>query len=46
VTIASRAPEADIRRVIDTADRYSPYRDVLARAQTVRRDLRIVQPTA
>jgi uncharacterized OsmC-like protein len=46
VTIASRAPEADVRRVIDTADRYSPYLDVFARAQDVRRDLRIVQPTA
>lgn len=46
VTVVSRAAEADIRRVIDTADRYSPYRDVFARAQDVRRDLRILAPTA
>lgn len=46
VTVVSSAPEADIRRVIDTADRYSPYLDVFARAQPIRRDLRIVQPTA
>ena len=44
VTIASRAPEADVRRVIETADRYSPYLDVFNRAQDVRRDLRIVAP--
>jgi uncharacterized OsmC-like protein len=42
VTVASRAPEADVRRVIETADRYSPYLDIFARAQDVRRDLRIV----
>jgi uncharacterized OsmC-like protein len=46
VTVASRAPEADVRRVIDTADRYSPYLDVFARAQEVRRELRIVAPAA
>jgi uncharacterized OsmC-like protein len=44
VTVASRAPEADVRRVIDAADRYSPYLDVFARAQDVRRELRIVAP--
>lgn len=46
VTVTSRAPEADIARVIETADKYSPYRDVFARATPVRRDLRIVEPTA
>jgi uncharacterized OsmC-like protein len=46
VTVASRASEADIRRVLDTADRYSPYRDVFARANELRRELRIVEPTA
>ena len=37
VTVASPAPEADVRNMIDTADRYSPYRDVYARAHDVRR---------
>ena len=44
VTIASQATEADVRRVVDTADRYSPYRDVFARANDVRRELKIVAP--
>ena len=44
VTVSSRAPEADVRRVIDTADKYSPYRDVFARAHDVRRELTIVAP--
>jgi uncharacterized OsmC-like protein len=42
VTVASQAPEADVRRVLDTADRHSPYRDVFARAHDVRREVRIV----
>jgi uncharacterized OsmC-like protein len=42
VTVASAAPEEDVRRVIDTADKYSPYRDVFARAHDVRRELTIV----
>jgi uncharacterized OsmC-like protein len=41
VTVRSPAPDADVRRVIDTADKYSPYRDVFARAHDVRRELRI-----
>jgi uncharacterized OsmC-like protein len=44
VTVSSRAPEQDVRRVLDTADRYSPYLDVFARAHDVRRELRIVAP--
>ncbi len=44
VTVSSRAPEADVRRVIDTADKYSPYRDVFARAHDVRRELTILAP--
>ena len=46
VTVASRAPEAEVRRLIDTADRYSPWRDVFARANDLRRELRIVEPTS
>ena len=41
VTVASSASEEDLRRVLDTADRYSPYRDVFARAHDVRRNVRI-----
>lgn len=41
VTVASSAPEEDVLRVLDTADRYSPYRDVFARAHDVRREVRI-----
>jgi uncharacterized OsmC-like protein len=44
VTVASAAPEADVRRVLDTADKYSPYRDVFTRAHDVRRELTIVTP--
>lgn len=44
VTVASRAPEDDVRRVIDTADKYSSYRDVFARAHDVRRELTITTP--
>jgi uncharacterized OsmC-like protein len=41
VSVTSPAPEQDVRRVIETADKYSPYRDVFARAHDVRRELRI-----
>ncbi len=37
VTVTSPAPEEEVRRMIDTADKYSPYRDVYARAHDVRR---------
>ena len=46
VTVTSPASEEDVRRVIDTADRYSPYHDVFARAHDVRRELRIAAPQA
>jgi len=42
VTVASRAPQADVYRVLDTADKYSPYRDVFARAHDVHREVRIL----
>jgi uncharacterized OsmC-like protein len=41
VAVESPAPEADVRKVIDTADRYSSYIDVYRRAHDVRRELRI-----
>jgi uncharacterized OsmC-like protein len=43
VSVESRAAEADVLRVLDTADRYSPFRDVFARAHDVRREVRLVQ---
>lgn len=46
VTVSSPAPESDVRNVIDTADKYSPYRDVFARANDVRRDLRVIHTGA
>jgi uncharacterized OsmC-like protein len=42
VTITSPAPEADVVRVLDTADKYSPFRDVYARAHDIRRETTIV----
>jgi uncharacterized OsmC-like protein len=41
VTVASPAAEEDVRRVVDIADRYSPYRDVYLRSNDLRRDLHI-----
>ena len=46
VTVTSPAPEADIRRVLDTAERYSPYRDVFTRATPFSRTLRLLPPSA
>lgn len=42
VTVTSSAPEADVRRVLDTADKYSPYLDVHVRAHDVRREATII----
>jgi uncharacterized OsmC-like protein len=41
VTVSSPASEADVRRVLDTTDKYCPYLDVFARAIDVRREVRI-----
>ena len=41
VTVTSPAAEEDVHRVIDVADKYSPYRDVFLRSNDLRRDLRI-----
>ena len=46
VTVATSAPESDVRRVIDTAEKYSSYHDVFSRANPLHRELRIVQPSA
>jgi uncharacterized OsmC-like protein len=42
VIVTSPAPAPDVHRVLDIADKYSPYRDVYARAQDVRRDTTII----
>jgi uncharacterized OsmC-like protein len=44
VTVRSPASEAEIRRVLDVADAHSSYLDVFARAQDVRREVRVEQP--
>ena len=41
VRISSPASPETIRQLIDTADKYSPYRDVFARAHDVRRQVTI-----
>jgi uncharacterized OsmC-like protein len=46
VTVTSPASEEDVLRVLDTADRHSPYLDVFARAKDVRRQVRITSPQA
>jgi len=45
VTVESPSPTASVEALIDTADRYSPYRDVFARAHPIRRELRITAPS-
>ncbi len=44
VTVESSAPEAAVLEVLDTADKYSPYLDVFARAHDIRREARIIAP--
>jgi uncharacterized OsmC-like protein len=42
VTVTSPAPKADVQRVLDIADKHSPYLDVYVRPQDVRRETTIV----
>lgn len=44
VSVESDAPEADIRKAIDEAEKHSPYLDNFTRAIDVRRELKIVAP--
>jgi uncharacterized OsmC-like protein len=44
VTVESDAPEKDILRVLDEADAHSPYLDVFSRAQSCKREIKIVSP--
>jgi uncharacterized OsmC-like protein len=41
VTATSASPETDVLRVLDTADRYSPYRDIFSNGVPLTRDVRI-----
>ncbi len=41
VTVETSAPEADVMRVLDEADRHSPYLDVFTRAQKCTRTVQI-----
>lgn len=44
VIIESDASEQDILRVLDAGDKHSPYLDVFARAQSCKRNVKIVSP--
>ncbi len=44
VRVSSPASEQDVRRVIDTADRYSSWRDVIANEMPLSRELAITRP--
>lgn len=46
VRVDSPAPEDDVRRVIDTADRYSSWRDVIANEMPLTRELTITHAAA
>ena len=44
VVIESAAAEADVVRVLDTAEAHSTYHDIFHRAQDLRREVRILSP--
>lgn len=46
VTVESDVPEEQILTLLDEADRSTPWLDVFARPQDVRRDVRVVAPTS
>jgi uncharacterized OsmC-like protein len=46
VNVASPAPEADVLRLLDTAEAHSSYLAVFADPQPMRREVRIVPPEA
>ena len=43
VRVVSSASEEEVRKMIDVADRYSPYRDVYARAHDVQRSALVIE---
>lgn len=44
VSVESSASEEDINKLIDDADRHSPYLDIFSRAQNCRREIKIIPP--
>ena len=44
VTVMSACPEQDVLRMLDTADRYSPFRDLFANGVPLKRELRLSTP--
>jgi hypothetical protein len=46
VSVTSPASEADVLRVLDAADKASPYLDVHVRAHDVRREVRVISADA
>jgi hypothetical protein len=44
VSVESTASESEIMRLLDTADRYSSWRDDLTRSVPVRREVRLSVP--
>jgi len=44
ITIESDAAEEDIRKMLDDADKHSPYLYIFAGAQSCKRELQIVSP--
>ena len=45
VTVVSAGAEEDVRRMLDTADRCSSYRDIFANGVPLAREVRITAPT-
>ena len=41
VTVSSTSPQADVMRVLDTADRLSPYRDIFSNGVPLTREVRL-----
>jgi hypothetical protein len=42
ITVESPAPESDVMRVLDEGDARSPYLDVFRRAQSCKRQVRVI----
>jgi uncharacterized OsmC-like protein len=44
VTVVSASPEGEVMRLLDTADRYSSYRDIFAHGVPLAREVRLTAP--
>ena len=45
IDVVSSASEDDVRRVIETAEKYSPYKDIFSNATPLRTELHIAAPS-